>query len=167
MGRNKALVEVDGTPMARRVADALIAAGCDPVMLVGGDPDELAGLGLPVLADVHPGAGPLGGVVSAMHSAGGDLLVVACDLPYLTPRVLASFVAAADASPSADVVVARTDRREPACVLWRPSSHSPTMASFESGERAVHRVLEQLRCIELPVQYELMRNVNTPDDLVG
>ena len=37
MGTDKALVEVDGVPMAERVAGALHAGGCAPVVFVGGD----------------------------------------------------------------------------------------------------------------------------------
>ena len=57
MGRNKALVEVGGTPMALLVADTLSAAGCEPVVLVGGDPARLAALGLRVVPDGPPARG--------------------------------------------------------------------------------------------------------------
>ena len=46
MGRDKALVEVDGRALALRVADALRRAGADPVAAVGGDLPALARLGL-------------------------------------------------------------------------------------------------------------------------
>ena len=35
MGRTKALVEIDGVPMAARVAAALAGAGCESVVLLG------------------------------------------------------------------------------------------------------------------------------------
>ena len=47
MGTDKAFVEVGGVAMAARVAAALDAAGCDPVVLVGGDGAALAPLGRP------------------------------------------------------------------------------------------------------------------------
>ncbi len=83
MGRTKALVEVDGTPMASRVADALSAAGCEPVVLYGGDPIELAPLDRPVLPDRYPGEGPLGGILGVLEQfaePATDVLIVACDL---------------------------------------------------------------------------------------
>ncbi|WP_434127450.1 molybdenum cofactor guanylyltransferase, partial [Enterococcus faecium] len=45
MGTDKALIEVDGGPLARRVANALRAAGADPVIAVGGDLEALGDLG--------------------------------------------------------------------------------------------------------------------------
>jgi molybdopterin-guanine dinucleotide biosynthesis protein A len=165
MGRTKALVHVDGTPMARRVADTLFAAGCGSVTLVGGDPTELAVLGLPVVSDRHPGAGPLGGVITAIESAPGDVVVVACDLPYLTPDVVTSLVSAAKAHPTADVVVARTNFVEPGCALWRRRALPVVAESFDAGERAVHHLLDRLRSVEVAVPEYPLRNINAPGDL--
>ena len=165
MGRNKALVEVGGTPMALLVADTLSAAGCEPVVLVGGDPGDLAALELRVVPDGRPGEGPLGGVLTALDSAAGDVVVVACDLPHLTTGVIETIVAMAAGNPDADVVAARTDRVEPGCALWRQSAREVVAASVASGERAVHRALARLRAVEVVVPADALRNINTPDDL--
>ncbi|MET0580139.1 MAG: NTP transferase domain-containing protein, partial [Ilumatobacteraceae bacterium] len=66
MGTDKAFVEVDGVPMAERVAAALSGGGCSPVSYVGGDVALLARFGRTVHADRFPGAGPLGGVLTAL-----------------------------------------------------------------------------------------------------
>jgi len=165
MGRNKALVEVGGTPMALLVADTLSAAGCEPVVLVGGDPGDLAALGLRVVPDGRPGEGPLAGVLTALDLAAGDVVVVACDLPHLTTGVIETIVAMAAGNPDADVVAARTDRVEPGCALWRQSARDVVAASLASGERAVHRVLARLPAVEVVVPADALRNINTPDDL--
>ncbi len=165
MGRNKAVVDVGGTPMAQLVADVLRAVGCDPVFLVGGDPDELAALGMAVVPDDHPGAGPVGGVLTALRSASSDTFVVACDLPALTVELIRTMGVIADEHPEADVVVARTDRIEPACAFWRSSAAPAVEAAFERGERAMHRVLALLDVIEVQVPPAALRNVNAPEDL--
>lgn len=165
MGRSKALIDVAGRPMGRRVADVLLAAGCDPVVLVGGDGEELAPLGLPVVPDEHPGCGPLGGVLTALRAAQGDVVVVACDLPSLTPEVVHAVLAAATAHPDADVAVARTDQLEPGCALWRPSAAAVVAAAFGAGERAVHRAIALVEHVEVRVPAHALRNVNEPADL--
>ena len=48
MGRDKAFVEVDGAPMAQRVARAMRGAGALEVVCVGGDAGDVA--------DAFPGA---------------------------------------------------------------------------------------------------------------
>ena len=66
MGRDKALLEIEGIPMARRVAEVMRLAGCIPVFAVG--PARLAA-GLDVVSDDHPGEGPLGGILTALRAA--------------------------------------------------------------------------------------------------
>jgi molybdopterin-guanine dinucleotide biosynthesis protein A len=169
MGRTKALVDVDGVPMARWVIAALRGVGCAAVTAIGGDPDELAALDIDVVADDHPGDGPLGGIATALRSceshAGADVLVVACDLPFLGPGDLDRLVTAAGLRPDADAIVARSDRPEPGCALWRPSSHAAVRSAFDGGERAVHRVLDRLQVVEVDLPAESLRNINTPADL--
>src|SRR5688500_13149793 len=81
MGADKALLEIDGVPMALRVAGARRAAGADRVLAVGGDGAALADIGLQFVDDAWPGAGPLGGLVTALGASDADIVVVAsCDL---------------------------------------------------------------------------------------
>jgi molybdenum cofactor guanylyltransferase len=164
MGRTKALIDVDGVPMARRVAGALAAAGCRPVVVVGGDPEELRSLGLPIVPDLHPGAGPLGGVITALDAAGVDVVVAACDLPDLDT---ATVLALLDASEPAVVAVAVTDRLEPALALWPHGALSALRELFEAGERSLQAAVRSLAHVQVPATMGAMHNVNTPDDLDG
>ena len=170
MGRTKALVDVGGVPMGRRVASALQGAGCSTVVAYGGDAAELAPLGVPVLPDRHPGAGPLGAIVGLLERYGADdppcdVLVVACDLAHLGAADLEPLVAVNRRLAEADVVIAVGARREPACAIWRPAALPPIRSRFDRGERAIHRALGGLLVVEVPVAAEALRNINTPEDL--
>lgn len=171
MGRTKALIEVDGVPMATRVATALRSAGCVDVIAYGGDPLELAPLGLPVLPDRYPGSGPLGAVLGVLELFDGcetdvaGVFVVACDLPALSGRSLAGMVDAVRAGPGVDVVVARTAAIEPACAIWSRAAAAPLRRWFEQGERALHVAIDRLDSVEVDVDAEALRNINTPDEL--
>lgn len=180
MGRDKALVTVGGRPMAQIVADALAAAGCDEVVLIGGDAAQLGVLSIPVIADREPGSGPLGGVLAALEwfavegsgdgSDGGKpawVAVAACDLPMLTPTVVTSLFDAAGNEPDLDAVVAFSDRLEPAMAVWNTDAGPRLRVLFDEGERAVHRALDRLRVVQVTVDPALLRNVNTPTDLPG
>jgi molybdopterin-guanine dinucleotide biosynthesis protein A len=166
MGRDKALLQVDGVPMAIRVATAMVAAGADPVVALGGDGDGLRAVGLQVVDDRWPGEGPLGALVTACDWSPHDLaLVAACDLPWLDASVLTALLDRLAAS-GADVALARTDRREPLCGAWHARRCRDRLAAaFDAGERAVHLAVEQLVVEEVEVAPSALRNVNTPDDL--
>lgn len=162
MGRDKALVAVDGVAMAERVARALEAAGCADVRFVGGDAPALAALGRPVLSDAYPGAGPLGAVITALRASGRPVVVAACDLADLD----ADTVVAVVSEGVGDLPrVAHTDRLEPLLAWWPPAVLGALEAQFASGERALHRALGAVGYVAVPVATSRLRNVNTPADL--
>lgn len=167
MGRDKALVPIDGQAMAVRVAGALRAAGCDPVVAIGGDAVALGALGLAVVPDGWPGEGPLGGVVTALssHPGADAVAVVACDTPWMTPDSIELLVDALAGTPAADAAIAVTDRIEPLCVVWRRSALPAMRAAFLAGERRVHAALASLHVVDVVVHAGDLRNVNSPDDL--
>lgn len=89
MGTDKALLRLtpDGPTLIERVLAAVRTVAHD-VFLVAND-DRLAGLGLRTVPDAFPGAGSLGGIYSAVAGARErHCLVVACDMPFLAPRLL-------------------------------------------------------------------------------
>jgi len=174
MGRTKALIDVGGLPMATHVANALAAAGCRDIVLVGGDPTELAPLDLPVIADMYPGEGPVGGVLTALHhhqhhhqhhhGAATHVVVAACDLPGLTAGAVERMLDAVQAET--DVVVAMTDRLEPAFAVWSVQTIAPIEAAFETGTRAIHEVLALFDVATVAIDASEMRNINRPEDLL-
>ena len=164
MGRDKAQLDVAGTPMLHRVINALRDAGCDPVAVVGGDPDRIAASSVQYVPDGFAGDGPLGGIISALRWRHGEaVLVVACDLPLLSGADLGKLLAGA--APALDAVVAVTDRIEPLCALWLPSALAPLIEMHDAGERAVQRAIAGLRAARVDVTRRSMTNVNTPADL--
>jgi molybdenum cofactor guanylyltransferase len=167
MGRDKASVVVDGVAMGARMVATLLVAGCDPVVFVGGDPGVLEGLGADVVADLAPGEGPLGGVVTALErfaDTADHVIIVSCDMPFLTAADLDPLVARAVVA-GVDVVVGRSSRREPLCAVWATGAAGRVRAAFERGTRSIHGVLDDLDTEDVRLSMQAVRNINTPDDL--
>ena len=117
-GRNKALYLLRGQPMVLHVANALDAL-VRPVTLVG-TPEAYRALALPAIPDRVAGAGPLGGIVSALeHSRSRWALIVACDMPRLASAPLAKLLDRALHS-TAQAIVPRTPdgRLQPLCAIY-------------------------------------------------
>lgn len=177
MGTDKALLEVDGRALARRVHDALIAAGCAPVVAIGGDAGALRALGLDVVDDLYPGDGPLGALVTACSALGdqADIVVaLGCDLPDADPRAIAA-VCAPFRAPGGDqleVVVPRgADRHHMHHAAWRVTTLAILREAFDAGERAPRRVLARLRVHQLPVDATFdprwLADLDEPDELAA
>ncbi|MFV0525393.1 MAG: molybdenum cofactor guanylyltransferase [Acidimicrobiales bacterium] len=163
LGRDKALVEVGGVPLALRVAGAMRTAGVDPVVAVGGTAGGV--LGLPTVADRHPDSGPLAALATALWWARTGLVVVAaCDLALLTGDHVAALVAAADAGTAA---VAEIDGVvEPSLGCWPAGARSAVAGAVGRGHRAWRDALTVVahRTVTLPAEAGV--DVDT-EDAVG
>lgn len=166
MGRDKAFVELWGRPLASFPIEALREAGAAEVLTVGGDRGRLAGLGSTWVADRYPGVGPAGGIVTALLAAGHEVVVVlGCDMPFVTPAAVAHVLAAL--GPADDAVVPEVEGRlEPLLAAYRRRCAPALAAALDRGARAVHRVLGEVsvRRVGLP-EARWACSINTPAEL--
>lgn len=180
MGRDKALIEVDGRPLAARVADAVAAAGAGGVVAVGGDLAALRAAGLAAVPDDEPGAGPLIGVVTALAAAGREgatavarpsadiVFIAACDLVDPSPAAIAATVGALAGSEAGDVAVPLVDgRRQWVHAAWRRHARAPLAAAFEAGERAIHAAVAAsgMRVVDVALDARAVADADAPADL--
>ncbi len=168
MGTTKALIEVDGRAMADRVLDAARSVGADPVVLLGGDPTQLASLSAPVVLDRYPGEGPVGGVLAALQHFEGTadrVLILPCDLVDLDASTLLPLLEAEAGDGFSKVWVAASDRLEPMCAIWSTEAIGVIEDRFNAGERAVHAVISALPHVAVTVDPAGLVNINTPDQL--
>lgn len=150
---------------------AALSAVADDIRIVANDPSRYSGLQIPVIADAIAGAGPLGGMYSALLDATHDrMLILACDLPFVTGALLARLVA--ESAPDVDAVVPRSARGvEPLCALYTKRCAAAALARIERGDLKIAGLLADLRVRELGPEalapYDdgsLFENVNTPHD---
>lgn len=88
MGQNKALMPLGKRRLIDRVIDALGDVFSE-VLIVTNTPDVYADLKLPMVGDVVPNKGSLGGIYSAIyHAATPYCFVVACDMPFLNAALM-------------------------------------------------------------------------------
>lgn len=176
-GSDKALVELDGKPVLLRVT-ALVASitGSASVVAPAG---RYEGLGVNVVPDRWPGAGPLGGIVTALlHTAETDPacpwnLIVGCDLPFLTVEWLAFLADCAQRSAAHVLLPLSSEGPEPLCACYRTSAAPALQAALAAGERKIQRAmatlavetLDESRWKRFDSAGRLFLNMNTPADL--
>jgi molybdopterin-guanine dinucleotide biosynthesis protein A len=89
-GSDKAVAEVDGVPMARRVAECLARAGLSPVVAAR---RERHVLGLETWIEPDGPVHPAWGIACALVRAGGEGVFVApCDVPDLSVDVVRTLI---------------------------------------------------------------------------
>ena len=174
MGRNKALLAMDGQKLVERVAGTL-AQLTDDVLIVANDADSYRFLGIPIVPDVEPGFGPLMGLYSGLRAARGELAVaVAVDMPFLSPDLLKMLVSLA---PGYDVVIPHAlDRLHPLCAVYRRATCLPAIEqAIARGQRrliAFHpdvrvREVDEVQLRQVSPDLRALMNVNTPEELAA
>jgi molybdopterin-guanine dinucleotide biosynthesis protein A len=174
-GSPKALATLGGVPLVAKVATALTAVVTDAVAITH-FPEVAAAAGLPTRPDRVAGAGPLGGIETALlwareRSLPGALCV-ACDLPLVTPSLLRLIVqhgldSGSDAAVPDGPAVGRL---EPLCAWYSVSALDRVQGALGRSELSLHALLAALRVA--PVERAriaacgdpdiLLLNVNTP-----
>lgn len=165
MGRDKALLRFRGMPLAEAVARAVEGAAGSAVLV--GNPTLATSLSYPVIPDLYPGEGPLGGILTALHHTAAEWnLVAACDMPELTSAFLARLLdAAAESDAEVLMPLGRGGLPEPLCAVYRLSARDQVQAAFDAGARKVTAALAGLRTFHLAVpDLKQFQNVNTPED---
>jgi molybdopterin-guanine dinucleotide biosynthesis protein A len=169
-GADKCTLTVGGrTILDRQLA---LLRGLTPHVLLVGTHRQAPAHNVSVVPDGIPAAGALGGVYSALLAAPADpVLVVACDMPFVTEALVRRLVTTAGGE--ADVVVPRDARgRHPLCATWARRVAPHLRRRIEAGRLSVRDALDDLRVHEigagelaaLDPDGQLLLNVNTPDD---
>jgi molybdopterin-guanine dinucleotide biosynthesis protein A len=170
LGRDKALFDPYGFGSMLDVGmEAIRGAGIGSIASIGGEPRSTSGSAIEHVADLFPGEGPLGGIITALRWAPTDLVVVlACDMPFSDSGVINGMVTADGADTSSGVICHKVgDREQPLTALWRRSVALDLLeAEFQRGERAPRRVLTQLssRIVETG-DPDLVVDIDSSDDV--
>jgi len=176
--RDKALVDLGGEPMIRRVADR-VGAVVDELVVncraeqVGPIRRALDGAAAPLFAiDDVPDRGPVAGLAEGFRVANAPVAVVTgCDLPAVDPAFLASLVDAVGDRAGAIPVV--EGHRRPLCAAYRVApAHKACLAALVASDDALGDVLDRLDPVVVPEETvrertdpTALRNVNTRRDL--
>ena len=176
MGRDKALVELDGRPMLEHVIERVSGLGQAQTLLVSNDHAAHARFGLPMVRDSLTDAGSLGGIYTAlMHSQYGHTLVVACDMPFLSPALL-RYVLALREEGEYDVIVPRVDGYPQGLhAVYSQACIAPVRARIEAGRLRVIGYYDQVRVRyldedewrPLDATGRALDNINTPEELAA
>ena len=173
MNQDKALLPFLGQHLIERVLNRL-AFLADEILVTTNHPDGYRFLEVALIPDVIPGCGALGGLYTALGAARHPLVaVVACDMPFANPALLA---ACRDIllDTGVDCVIPSTEKGlEPLHAVYRRETCLPAVAAaIEAGKRrmiswhnAVHvRLLSPKEILHFDPQNITFWNVNTPEE---
>ena len=171
MGTDKSQLILDNQTFVERIAATLLTV-TDSIRLVGYHENSR----LPVVADVYPNWGALGGLHAALSACRREwAIVVACDLPLVTVELF-QYLASLDNEYDAVVPIQPDGRPQPLAALYRadPCRRAATEL-IENGRRRPLDLLESVRTrwvdfaeiANLTQAERFFVNINTPEDYYG
>ena len=175
MGRNKAFLDLGGLPLLGHVLRTLSPV-CGEVLVVARDPEAYPGVGVRVVGDLVPGAGPLGGLYTGLRaSADAVNFCVACDMPLVRAEVvrrLLGMLAGHDAVVPVLPAPGGGERPEPLHAVYHRRVAAEAEARLRRGPASLRSLLRGLevrwvRAHEirsLDPRLDSFRNVNTPEE---
>ena len=158
---SKAAAPLAGRPLAAYPAEAL-GAVCERVAVVCKRGTQLPDLpGTERWDEPDEPRHPLTGIVHALATAGGPVLVCAADMPFVTTDACRTLLGAAGSSPA---VVATADGvLQPVLGLYAPAALDLLRAAPPGAP--LTRTVEALDPVRVALPAALVRSVNTPEDL--
>ncbi|MFT7582699.1 MAG: molybdopterin-guanine dinucleotide biosynthesis protein A [Myxococcota bacterium] len=138
MGRDKAAVKI-GVHRSIDQVVARLSAVLPTVIVVGGSDMQ-------AIDDLEPGGGPVQAIAAAAAQfPGRAMLVVACDMPWLTPATVQHLSA-----PLGDAIarIPRVEgRKQPLCAHYGAGALACFETAWRDGVRAMYRVVATLDAI--------------------
>lgn len=167
MGRDKATLTLGGETLISRCARAMAPLVTRTRLIGSGSP---ATSGHPVQPDLRPGLGPLAGIHAALATSDAPaVLVLACDLPFVTTSFLSALSDQLRGGVDA-VVPTTTDGPVPVCAIYRTTCLKTLESALDSGALRAQDLLEKvetsfIEAASIDPGGLCLTNINTPEDL--
>ena len=169
MGRDKAFLEFHGESLLTRALRLAQSVSADVAIV--GPSSKFAAFGR-VVEDTFWNHGPLGGIHAALKSSTADLnLILAVDMPFVSPKFLAYLVDRARSDNALVTIPRNVEGWQPLCAIYQRAFAAKAEAALQAGENKIDRLFPGSD-IAIITAKELkrfpgnqFRNLNTPDDL--
>ena len=160
-GSDKALAEIDGKPLLSRALGVIRRLGLTP-RIVARDPSAYLGFNDVFVVSERPGLGPLEALRAVLRAcAAPTALVLAVDMPGISPGVLRALVTRAGESDSPRAVCLEAEgRRHPFPGAYATRSLESLNALAPDG--SLGAALDSLEAVTLEVPSGVVTNLNRP-----
>jgi molybdopterin-guanine dinucleotide biosynthesis protein A len=112
------------------------------VVISTNEPEVYFHLGVPLIGDVVEPAGPIAGILSVLLGTGApEVLVTACDMPFLNPELIRYIISRRGAEATVPVF---DGRPQPLLAVYSESVKRTIQEMLGNGRRALRELLGEL-----------------------
>lgn len=170
MGVNKAFLKINGKTFLERQI-SLLKTIFNEILISANSPAEYEGFGIPVITDIYPDKGPLGGIYTALTNSSSDYsFIIACDMPFVEKSLISEL---ADSIKGYDVVVPENGQYlEPLHAFYSKRCIVPIKKQIDSGNLRITDFFPLVNVKKVAIDKFIspnrynnpLTNLNTPDE---
>jgi molybdopterin-guanine dinucleotide biosynthesis protein A len=142
----------------------------DPIYLSVARRDAVPDLGYPLVEDIHHGIGPIGGIHAALRRCPEDaLLVIACDMPNMSPEIVSLLIDSWERSPIPAVIQEADGQLCPTAAIYTQAclpviEEMINRHQFKIVELFSHVAFRAIQLPTAPDAQSALMNINTAED---
>jgi molybdenum cofactor guanylyltransferase len=171
MGTDKAFLQFEGRTLLTRALD--LGRSVTPNVSIVGNRETFASFGQ-VVEDIFGDCGPLAGIHAALRRSTAEFnLMLAVDMPFISPGFLQYLLRQARNAPEAVVIVpCASGRQQPLSAMYRREFADVAETALRARQNRIDRLFENIatRTIDeneldrAGFSSEIFRNLNTPNE---
>jgi molybdopterin-guanine dinucleotide biosynthesis protein A len=170
MGTDKAFLDIAGRPLIEHILQTLHDL-FPRIIIVTNSPDRYAAYAVSLVTDAYDKRGPLTGIYSGLRESRDEYnFIVACDMPFLQPRLISFMAGLAEGN---DVVVPSFDGFfEPLHAVYRRGILPVVEERIRAGDQRIREMYKSLRVRYITADEidrfdpgrRSFKNLNTPQE---
>jgi molybdopterin-guanine dinucleotide biosynthesis protein A len=173
MGSDKALLSLASKPLIVHAIE--VAREAVPDVKIVGDPLKFAAFG-PVINDVYPDRGPLGGIHAVLANSQAELnLILAVDTPFIPAQFVKYLLARAESSGATVTVPSLAGYFQPLCGVYCKPFLSVADRALSLGKNKIDQLFREVtlcmisekEVIANGFDASIFRNLNTREEWHG
>jgi len=163
MGRDKLFLPFDdGTLLERCISTC--RRNFAHTKVVARETRKFRSLEIPVIIDYPGVAGPLAGILAALHDCHEACFITAADLSDLDSEIISELIE--NYKGEEFLGLKEKETVQPLCGIYSPASFDKLLKAAGNADYRIYESIMHLDYRLLPVGRSVWRNINTPQDLV-
>ncbi|MDO7173305.1 molybdenum cofactor guanylyltransferase [Mariniflexile sp. AS56] len=166
MGTDKGFLMYEGKQFVQHSIDALKPLVSNAIIVSNNEAYDQ--FGLERIGDFIENGGPLAGIYSGLkHSSSEYNLVLSCDIPLISTKILMKLLDAVDGN-SEVIQIESQGKNMPLIALYRKSCEQVFLKLLNAGERRLQRAVNQCQVksvVLTEADNSFTQNINTPAQL--
>ena len=172
MGADKAFVSLNGRSLLERMLE--VGKSVTPDVRIIGNAHKFSQFA-PTMEDVFQDCGPLGGIHAALRASSTELnVILAVDLPYVSPALLKYLIARAQSAPGIRATVPHAAGGwQPLCAVYRRQFADAAESALRAGRYKIDELFDPVRTQRIEEEElasagfsrEIFRNLNTREEV--